>query len=108
MEENQAAASPKPMNKTEIMTALAEATGLTKQQVAGLFLPWSVANAEAIASGAEEFSVELASGTWTQKPQKYHARSLAKLRNRYSALADRSELDPVLEKSGCLRWIAAD
>ena len=37
MEENQAASSPKPMNKTEIMTALAEATGLTKQQVAGLF-----------------------------------------------------------------------
>ena len=37
MEENQAAASPKPMNKTEIMTALAEATGLTKQQAAGLF-----------------------------------------------------------------------
>jgi nucleoid DNA-binding protein len=27
----------KPMNKTEIMTALAEATGLTKQQVAELF-----------------------------------------------------------------------
>jgi len=37
MEENQAATSPKPMNKTEITTALAEATGLTKQQVAGLF-----------------------------------------------------------------------
>ena len=27
----------KPMNKTEIMTALSEATGLSKQQVAGLF-----------------------------------------------------------------------
>jgi nucleoid DNA-binding protein len=30
-------ASKKPMNKTEILTALAEATGLTKQQVAGVF-----------------------------------------------------------------------
>jgi nucleoid DNA-binding protein len=29
--------SKKPMNKTEIMLALSEATGLTKQQVAGLF-----------------------------------------------------------------------
>jgi nucleoid DNA-binding protein len=29
--------SKKPMNKTEIMMALSEATGLTKQQVAGLF-----------------------------------------------------------------------
>ncbi len=37
MEEDQAAASPKPMNKTEIMTALVEATGLTKQQATGLF-----------------------------------------------------------------------
>ena len=36
MEENQAAASKKPMNKTEILTALSEATGLDKQQVAGL------------------------------------------------------------------------
>jgi nucleoid DNA-binding protein len=27
----------KPMNKTEILTALAEATALTKQQVAGVF-----------------------------------------------------------------------
>jgi len=34
MDEQQAA---KPMNKTEILLALAEATGLTKQQVAGLF-----------------------------------------------------------------------
>jgi nucleoid DNA-binding protein len=34
MEENQA---KKPMNKTEILNALAEATGLSKQQVAGVF-----------------------------------------------------------------------
>ena len=35
MEESQTA--KKPMNKTEIVTALAETTGLTKQQVSGLF-----------------------------------------------------------------------
>jgi|WetSurMetagenome_2_1015567.scaffolds.fasta_scaffold461809_1 nucleoid DNA-binding protein len=34
MEENQA---KKPMNKTEILLALAEATGLSKQQVASVF-----------------------------------------------------------------------
>lgn len=34
MEENRA---KKPMNKTEILTTLAEATNLTKQQVAGVF-----------------------------------------------------------------------
>jgi nucleoid DNA-binding protein len=31
------AESQKPMSKTDIMMALSEATGLTKQQVAGLF-----------------------------------------------------------------------
>jgi nucleoid DNA-binding protein len=35
MEENQAA--KKPMNKTEILAALSEVTGLSKQQVGGLF-----------------------------------------------------------------------
>ncbi len=37
MEQNQPAAPKKPLNKTEVLTALSEATGLTKQQVAGLF-----------------------------------------------------------------------
>jgi nucleoid DNA-binding protein len=36
MEENPSAAK-KPMNKTEILAALCEATGLAKQQVGGLF-----------------------------------------------------------------------
>src|SRR5262249_40223616 len=49
---------------------------LLKRQVGALFLPWSVANAGAIGAGSEEFSVELGSRTWTQKPQKYHAKSL--------------------------------
>ena len=37
MDENQSATPKKPMNKTEIVTALCEATELTKQQVEGLF-----------------------------------------------------------------------
>jgi nucleoid DNA-binding protein len=37
MEENQPITSKKPMNKAEIIAALGEATGLTKQQVAGVF-----------------------------------------------------------------------
>lgn len=37
MDENQAATAKKPMNKTEILVALAEASGLTKPQVAALF-----------------------------------------------------------------------
>ena len=80
---------------------------LLEQQVGGLFLPWSVANAGAIANGQDEFSVDLASGTWTQKPQKYHARSLAALRRKYGELSDRAQIDAVLESTGCLQWLAA-
>ena len=58
MEKNQAAASPKPINKTEIMTALAEATGLTKQQVAGLFDELAVLIKKNLAEqGPGEFSI---------------------------------------------------
>lgn len=78
---------------------------LVETQVGALFLPWSDANAKALAAGEEEFSVELASGTWTQKPQKYHARSLKALRERYAAVPDKTGLDPILERSGCLRWL---
>ena len=37
MDENQATPIKKPMNKTEIVAHLTEATGLTKEQVSGLF-----------------------------------------------------------------------
>ena len=57
---------------------------------------------EAIAKGSEEFSIELHGQTWTQKPQKYHAKSLQVLRDKYSAITDKSALDPVLERAGCL------
>ncbi len=75
---------------------------LLQEQVGALFLPWSAANAEAVATSQEEFSVELASGTWTQKPQKYHARSLAALRKKYGEIVDPSEVDALLERTGCL------
>ncbi len=80
---------------------------LLEQQVGAIFLPWSVANAGAIAGGQEEFSVTLGSGEWNQKPQKYHARSLAALRGKYGELSERGEIDAVLESTGCRRWLAA-
>jgi glutathione S-transferase len=76
-----------------------------EQQVGRLFLPWSEANAQAIAAGDETFSVDLDGRTWSQKPQKYHARSLKALRERYASVRDKSALDPILQKLGCLRWL---
>jgi len=75
---------------------------LLETQVGAIFLPWSLANERALAAGQEEFSTVLGSGTWTQKPQKYHAKSLAALRAKYAAVADKTALDSVLERAGCL------
>ncbi len=75
---------------------------LLRRQVGRLFLPWTLANAEAIASGAEEFRVDLDGHGWTQKPQKYHAKSLRALREKYAAADARRELDRVLGRAGCL------
>src|SRR4051812_24974078 len=72
------------------------------EQVGRLFMPWTSANEKAIADGREEFSVTLGDHPWTQKPQKYHARSLGMLRAKYAAVSDKSALDPVLEAAGCL------
>jgi glutathione S-transferase len=82
-------------------------TPLLERQVGRLFLPWTVANAAAIAASRDEFTIELAGKTWTQKPQKYHARSLAALRGKYAAVTDRSALDPLLERTGCLAALKA-
>jgi glutathione S-transferase len=73
-----------------------------QRQVGGLFMPWTLANAAAIAAAQEEFSVMLDGRTWTQKPQKYHAKSLQSLRQKYAAVPDKQVLDAVLDGAGCL------
>jgi len=75
---------------------------LLTEEVGGLFLPWSVANAEAIARNDKSFSLPLAGTTWIQEPQKYHARSLQELRRKYAAVRGATGLDEILEKTGCL------
>ena len=78
-------------------------------QVGALFLPWSDANAKAIAGGDEEFTVDVGPNqdqAWTQKPQKYHARSLAAIRAKYADAAGNADLDALLERTGCKSWLA--
>jgi glutathione S-transferase len=75
---------------------------ILRQQVGAQFMPWTCANEKALAEKLEEFSVTLGDEVWTQKPQKYHARSLAVLRAKYADIADKDALDPVLQQAGCL------
>jgi hypothetical protein len=78
---------------------------LLERHVGRLFLPWSDANFIAIASGQEEFSVLLDGRPWTQKPQKYHAKSLAELRRKYADVKGNTQLNDILRDTGCLAWL---
>jgi glutathione S-transferase len=80
---------------------------LLTEEVGALFLPWSAANAAAIAKGDKSFEVTLAGAAWSQEPQKYHARSLAEIRRKYAAAEGSAGLDDILAKAGALRWLAA-
>jgi hypothetical protein len=79
---------------------------LTKQ-VGRQFWPWTLANERALTEGAEEFSVTLADKVWTQKPQKYHARSLSMLRAKYAEIPGSRDLDMILAAAGCLAGMRA-
>jgi glutathione S-transferase len=78
---------------------------LLRDEVGAIFLPWSTANARALAAGEATFEVSLGGEPFEQETQKYHAKSLGVLRARYAAVADKSRLDPILERAGCLSWL---
>ncbi|HZR85100.1 MAG TPA: glutathione S-transferase family protein [Candidatus Binatia bacterium] len=99
--------SPRAEGPFEAWSALAPTLEpLLRDEVGGTFLPWSAANAAALAAGEKRFRVELGGRPFEQETQKYHARSLAALRARYAAVADRSALDPILARTGCLPFLA--
>lgn len=77
---------------------------LIADEVAEVFLPWSAANARAIDGGAERFEVLLRGEPFGQVPQKYHARSLAALKQRYAAAGPAARA--LAERTGCHQWLA--
>ncbi len=78
---------------------------LFREEIAAIFFPWSVANAAALAAGQKEFSMTLDGKPYAQETQKYHAKSLAALRARYAAIADKTELAAILKDVGCLPFL---
>lgn len=98
--------SPKAEGEFETIETLAPTLKpLLKEEVGGLFLPWSTANAAAIAKGDKSFTMTLGGAEWTQEPQKYHARSLAEIRRKYQAAKDAPGLAAILTDADCLRWL---
>jgi glutathione S-transferase len=99
--------SPKVEGGFEPWSALsATLMPLLAGEVGAYFLPWSVANAAAVAGNAGSFDVTLAGQAWSQEPQKYHARSLGELRRKYQAVKDSAALNDILEAAGCLASLA--
>jgi glutathione S-transferase len=95
--------SPRAQGDLEGWDAL-EATLLPflREEVGGIFFPWTLANARALAAGEKTFRTRLGAHEFTQETQKYHAKSLAALRARYAALPERARLDAILARCACL------
>ena len=55
-------------------------------------------------AGEKEFSVELEGKHFSQETQKYHAKSLAEIKNKYNAITNRQALDSFLTEANCLNW----
>lgn len=73
---------------------------LLRDEIGAVFLPWTRANAAAIAAGEAEFSVNLPDGPFSQEAQKYHARSLAALGKKYAAAASNPAVPAALAEAG--------
>jgi glutathione S-transferase len=100
--------SPKAEGPFEPWAALAPSLmPLLTQEVGGLFLPWSAANAAALSRGDKSFEMTLGGAPWSQEPQKYHARSLAEIRRKYAAAKGSPGLKAILDESGCLPYLSS-
>jgi hypothetical protein len=48
----------------------------------------------------------LGGASWSQEPQKYHARSLAEIRRKHAAAKGAPGLEAILKESGCLPFLS--
>jgi hypothetical protein len=78
--------TPKNEGPFEAWPALAPTLmPLLKEEVAGLFLPWSTRTRRPLPQGRKSFEMTLGGSSWVQEPQKYHARSLRRFVAKYAA-----------------------
>jgi len=78
---------------------------LLEEQVAGRFLPWTAANAQALERGHPETRLEFDGRPYVQKTFKYHAWSLGQLKQKLAPVAGDPALREILEKTGCAVYL---
>lgn len=85
------------------LDALPEGTKRMLAEAGRTYAPFMVANAAALAGGADEVVCEIDGQTYRQGPFKYQGKCLQWLREDYAALsdADRERVDAVLAGTGC-------
>ncbi len=72
-------------------------------EVGRVYAPFLIANARALAAGAERVECEIDGSPWVQKPFPYQGKCLMALRERHRQLAaaDRGAVDALLQGTGC-------
>jgi len=80
---------------------------LLAREIAGVYLPWMSANADAVASNAAGLSVEIDGVTFAQKPQRYAAKAFAELKRKRAAVAD-AGLGSLLGETGVDAFLLRD
>lgn len=72
-------------------------------EIGRVYVPFMLANADAVARGAEQVICEIDGQPWRQDPFVYQVKCLRWLRETYSALtpADQGRVDAVLSGTGC-------
>jgi glutathione S-transferase len=79
---------------------------LLSVEIAGAYLPWMAANADAVARDAGGVSLELGGVPFTQKPQRYAAKALSELRRKRAAVTDEALAD-LLKQTGIDAFLLA-
>ena len=74
-------------------------------EVGRVYVPFLLANAAAIASGAEQVDTEIDGARWVQPPFPYQAKCLTVLREKHAALTgpELTAVDAILRGTGCER-----
>lgn len=79
---------------------------LLREEIAGAYLTWAAANAQAVRDDAAGVSVEIAGATFTQKPQRYAAKAFGELQRKRGLVEDEA-LYALLSETGVDAYLAS-